>query len=111
MPRPRFNKLTAEKRESILEAAAKEFATHGFEGASLNQILSNAGISKGAAYYYFDDKAPYQIFVLFRNNLHFVLNFFENLEFLAIFLEISLQIQVFSLQASQFQSNFLVFLP
>lgn len=57
MPRPRFNKLTAEKRESILEAAAKEFATHGFEGASLNQILSNAGISKGAAYYYFDDKA------------------------------------------------------
>ena len=57
MPRPRFNKLSAEKRERILEAAAKEFAAHGYEGASLNRILAGAGISKGAAYYYFDDKA------------------------------------------------------
>jgi len=57
MPRPRFNKLSAEKQERILEAAAKEFAAHGFDGASLNQILDDAGISKGAAYYYFDDKA------------------------------------------------------
>jgi AcrR family transcriptional regulator len=57
MPRPRFNKLSTKKQERILEAAAKEFAAHGFDGASLNQILDNAGISKGAAYYYFDDKA------------------------------------------------------
>jgi len=57
MPRPRFNKLAAEKREHILEAAAKEFAANGYDGASLNRILSAAGISKGAAYYYFDDKA------------------------------------------------------
>lgn len=57
MPRPRFNKLSAQKQERILEAAAKEFAAHGFDGASMNQILDTAGISKGAAYYYFDDKA------------------------------------------------------
>lgn len=57
MPRPRFNKLSANKQERILEAAAKEFAAHGYDGASLNQILDEAGISKGAAYYYFDDKA------------------------------------------------------
>lgn len=57
MPRPRFNKLTNEKREMILEAAAKEFAGKGYENASLNRILLNAGLSKGAAYYYFDDKA------------------------------------------------------
>jgi AcrR family transcriptional regulator len=57
MPRPRFNKLSAPKRERILEAAAREFAAHGYEGASLNQILAEAEISKGAAYYYFDDKA------------------------------------------------------
>ena len=31
--------------------------TYGYEGASLNQILAKAGISKGAAYYYFDNKA------------------------------------------------------
>ena len=57
MPRPRFEKLSLEKRERILEAAAREFAAQGFDGASLNQILAQAEISKGAAYYYFDDKA------------------------------------------------------
>lgn len=57
MARPRFNKLSAKKRERILEAAAKEFAANGYDGASMNRILDEAGISKGAAYYYFDDKA------------------------------------------------------
>ena len=57
MPRPRFDKLPPDKRGRILEAAALEFAAHGFDGASLNRIISTAGISKGAAYYYFDDKA------------------------------------------------------
>ena len=57
MPRPRFARLPAAKKERIMEAAAKEFAAHGYEGATLNRILAEAGISKGAAYYYFDDKA------------------------------------------------------
>ena len=57
MPRPRFYKLPEEKRERILEAAAKEFTAHGYDGASMNRMLDEAGISKGAAYYYFDDKA------------------------------------------------------
>jgi len=57
MPRPRFEKLDKDKQSRILEAAAKEFSANGFENASLNQILDAAGISKGAAYYYFDDKA------------------------------------------------------
>lgn len=57
MPRPRFTKLPPERRERILIASAKEFAVHGFDGASLNHILGEAGVSKGAAYYYFDSKA------------------------------------------------------
>jgi AcrR family transcriptional regulator len=57
MPRPRFNRLNAAKRQRILEAAAREFARDGYSNASLNQILEHAEISKGAAYYYFDDKA------------------------------------------------------
>jgi AcrR family transcriptional regulator len=57
MPRPRFNTLPADKRQRIFEAAALEFARRGFEQASLNRIIEAAGISKGAAYYYFDDKA------------------------------------------------------
>lgn len=61
MPRPRFEKLSPEKRERILEAAAQEFAAYGYAQASLNRILETADISKGAAYYYFDDKADLYI--------------------------------------------------
>jgi AcrR family transcriptional regulator len=57
MPRPRFHKLSAKKRQQILAAAAMEFADHGFGQASLNRIIRAAEISKGAFYYYFDDKA------------------------------------------------------
>lgn len=57
MPLPRFRRLDTEKRERILEAAGWEFARCGFEGASLNRILERAAMSKGAAYYYFADKA------------------------------------------------------
>src|SRR5262249_12776638 len=55
--RPRFLKLDAARQETILRAAAKEFAQVGYEGASTNRILEAAGLSKGAFYYYFDDKA------------------------------------------------------
>jgi len=57
MARPRFEKLDPQKQEAILAAAADEFAARGFEGASLNRIIERAGTSKGALYYYFDDKA------------------------------------------------------
>ncbi|MCA9515677.1 MAG: TetR/AcrR family transcriptional regulator [Myxococcales bacterium] len=56
MPRPRFDKLPPEKRRAILDAAGEELATHGFDKASLNAIIARAGVSKGAFYYYFDDK-------------------------------------------------------
>ena len=57
MPRPRFQKLPLEKQVQIFEAAAREFAANGYDGASINKILDVAQLSKGAAYYYFDDKA------------------------------------------------------
>jgi AcrR family transcriptional regulator len=57
MPRPRFERLDNAKRRAILEAAASEFAAHGFEQASLNHIIDALGLSKGVFYYYFDSKA------------------------------------------------------
>jgi AcrR family transcriptional regulator len=57
MPRPRFMRMDERRREEILEAAAQEFATHGYEQASLNRLLEVVGLSKGSFYYYFDDKA------------------------------------------------------
>jgi AcrR family transcriptional regulator len=63
-PRPRFEKLDPEKKEQILEAAADEFAARGFDAASINKIIERAGISKGAAYYYFDDKSDMYVTVI-----------------------------------------------
>ena len=56
MPFARFDKLSPEKRERILEVAAQEFARYGYEDASINRMLEQAQLSKGAAYYYFEDK-------------------------------------------------------
>ncbi len=64
MPRPRFLKLTADKRARILEAAEAEFARSGFEKASYNRIIERAELSKGAMYYYFDDKLDLYVTVL-----------------------------------------------
>lgn len=56
MPNPRFHKLPSEQQKAILRAALDEFATHGFNAASLNRIIDTAGMSKGSMYYYFDGK-------------------------------------------------------
>ncbi len=56
MARPRFKNLPTEKQHQILENAAEEFSAYGFEKASFNRIIEASNISKGAMYYYFDDK-------------------------------------------------------
>lgn len=57
MPLTRFEKLEPERRTRLLGSAAQEFASVGFEGASLGRIAESAGMSKPALYYYFEDKA------------------------------------------------------
>ena len=47
----------SEKRKvQILEAAAKVFARLGFERARVDDIVEEAGLSKGTLYWYFDSK-------------------------------------------------------
>ena len=43
--------------EKIQEAALAEFLDKGFQGASLRQIVKNAGVTTGAFYGYFSSKA------------------------------------------------------
>jgi TetR/AcrR family transcriptional repressor of mexJK operon len=49
--------LSPEKRAQILSGAAAVFAADGYEGASMAQIATVAGVSKGTLYNYFDSKA------------------------------------------------------
>jgi AcrR family transcriptional regulator len=43
-------------RNAILDAAAAVFDEHGFNGASLSDILAKAGVTKGALYFHFSSK-------------------------------------------------------
>lgn len=43
-------------RQRILDAAGEEFARKGYEGASLNTVWAEKGISKGIIYHHFRDK-------------------------------------------------------
>jgi len=63
-PFSRFYNLTDEKQKKILESAVSEFTQRGFDGASLNQIISTAGLSKGSFYYYFENKIDLLVGVL-----------------------------------------------
>ena len=56
MPSERFRKLKPEKKLRIRNAALREFARTSYESASINQIIKDAGISRGSFYTYFDDR-------------------------------------------------------
>ena len=56
MATERFLKLSQDKKDRILQAARHEFARVPFEDASINQIIREAGISRGSFYTYFEDK-------------------------------------------------------
>lgn len=54
--RVRLRQLPDHQRAAWLDVAEEEFRALGFEGASMNRILTRAALSKGQAYYYFADK-------------------------------------------------------
>jgi AcrR family transcriptional regulator len=49
--------LSREKREAILDGAARTFAARGYAGASMSMITAAAGVSKGTIYQHFPGKA------------------------------------------------------
>lgn len=44
-------------RDKLLAAAFEEIHRHGYQAASLDSILANTGLTKGALYHHFADKA------------------------------------------------------
>lgn len=60
----------AETRRDLVAAAADVFAECGFAGASLDQIAGRAGLTRGALYHHFADKAAVYDAVLRREADH-----------------------------------------
>jgi AcrR family transcriptional regulator len=50
-------KAVPDTRQQILRAALREFAQYGYAGASVQQIVTAAGVTKPALYYYYSSKA------------------------------------------------------
>ena len=47
----------AATREALLAAAREEFVEHGFAAAATEAVVRRAGVTRGALYYHFPDKA------------------------------------------------------
>lgn len=65
-PRERFQALPQERQDQLLNPAEREFAAYGYEQASINRILEQAGMSKGQAYHYIAGKADLYYAVMVR---------------------------------------------
>nr|MBF0222100.1 TetR/AcrR family transcriptional regulator [Desulfobulbaceae bacterium] len=62
-PKQTFLNLTAEKRASIEAVLVEEFATKGYQKASLNAIVKELNIAKGSLYQYFENKEAIFLYV------------------------------------------------
>jgi AcrR family transcriptional regulator len=51
-----YQQIPIEKRDMIFQAVLKEFTQHTYDKASTNQIIRDAGISKGLLFHYFKSK-------------------------------------------------------
>ncbi len=58
------SRIQQRNRHTILEAALEVFSRHGYRGATLDQIASEAGLSKPNILYYFDGKADIHVTLL-----------------------------------------------
>lgn len=59
-----FEKISEEKKNRIIKSALKEFAVKGYEEASTNNIVKEAGISKGMIFHYFENKKNLYLYIL-----------------------------------------------
>ena len=67
MPTKTFLNLPEEKQKNLITASEKEFSKKDFSSSSINQIIQDAGISRGSFYMYFKDKEDLYFYVLERH--------------------------------------------
>ena len=76
----KFMSLEEEKRERIINAAMEEFAKKGYQNASTNEIVKNAGISKGLLFHYFSSKKNLFLFLLDYSSNKFIDEFYSRID-------------------------------
>jgi len=76
----KFFTLPQEKQERILNASIKEFAQKGFKNASTNEIVKEAGISKGLLFHYFNNKKDLFLFLYDHFSEILIKEFFDKLD-------------------------------
>lgn len=54
--RPAADTRGRNKRQDILEAAARQFGASGFHGANMRDVAADAGVLAGSIYYHFESK-------------------------------------------------------
>lgn len=64
-----------DSREHLLHTAISLFSARGYDGASVNEIVARAGMSKRMVYHYFQSKA-----LLYQEALHFAFNELTKME-------------------------------
>lgn len=67
-------------RRHILDAAAGCFAEHGYRGISLNDIVRESGLTKGAFYFHFPSKEALALAVFHDKQEHWVGKIMQALE-------------------------------
>ena len=65
LAQPKSSARRKNSRDRILNVATKHFAKNGYLGTSLEQVVKDAGLTRGALYYHFTDKHD-----LFRQVCH-----------------------------------------
>ncbi|MDR0853446.1 MAG: TetR/AcrR family transcriptional regulator [Clostridiales Family XIII bacterium] len=76
-----FLKLDSEKRERIIAAAFDEFIVKGYGEASTNNIVQEAGISKGLLFRYFGNKEGLYNFLMIESSSSLTRSVFPELDF------------------------------
>lgn len=71
MPTAHFERLKIDRKNSIIKAATREFATKDYSEVSVRDIAEKADISRGSFYLYFDDKEDCYLTVInaYKNRL------------------------------------------
>ena len=80
MPSQHFNKLKIDRKNSIIKALTRQFATLDYAEISVRDISECAGISRGSFYLYFQDKQDAFLTVVdaYRNRIEQdLLNIYE----------------------------------